>query len=80
MYRYVYGILIALDQLGNALLAGYPDETVSTRAARARNQGKPWGCVLCRVLDYIDRNHCDRAIRGKALSVMKRWGKGEQHG
>jgi hypothetical protein len=75
MYRYTYGILIALDQLGNAILGGYPDETLSTRAAIARRSGKRWGCVLCKVLDWIDTNHCHRALRGKALSVMKRWGK-----
>ena len=54
-------VLIALDQLANALANGAPDETLSSRAHRARMAGKPgWG----RVADFIDRlffwdqDHC----------------------
>ena len=45
-------VLIALDQLANALANGAPDESLSSRAHRARMAGKPgWG----RVADFIDR-------------------------
>lgn len=54
-------VLIALDQLANALANGAPDETLSSRAHRARMAGKPgWR----RVADFIDRlffwdaDHC----------------------
>lgn len=70
--RYVYGLLLALDHLLNALLAGYPDETVSFRSATARDGGKRWGCILCKVLDAIDKDHCDKALRGKKLSLLRR--------
>jgi hypothetical protein len=69
---WVYSVFIALDQLLNAVTFGYPDETVSFRAATARDAGKPWGCVLCRVLDWIDPRHCDGALKGKKMSLIKR--------
>ena len=55
-------ILIALDEVVNALTNGNPHETVSARAARARNAEKKWGCILCKILDWIDKSHCDNAI------------------
>lgn len=58
MRAYLFNLLIAFDQLVNALFAGNPDETISSRAAKARAEGRAWGCVLCRVLDWIDPDHC----------------------
>lgn len=49
------------DQLGNVALNGSEDELISTRAARARDAGRRWGCVLCRLLDHIDPDHCDKS-------------------
>lgn len=44
MKRYCLNVLIALDQLANALLRGDPDETLSSRAHRMRMKGQPvWG-------------------------------------
>ncbi len=60
--RYIRNVLIALDQLANAVLRGDPDETLSSAAGKARNAGRRWGCVLCRVLDWIDSDHCNKAI------------------
>ena len=54
--------LEAVDQVGNALSGGDPDMTISWRAAIARDQGKRWGCVLCRWLDRLDPDHCDKSI------------------
>lgn len=54
-------IALAYDQLGNAVTGGDPDETISSRADRARAQGRRWGCILCRMLDAIDKDHCARA-------------------
>lgn len=59
---YVWNILVAIDQLFNALLAGDPDETISSRAAKAQRQGKRWGCVLCKFLHWLDANHCDKNV------------------
>jgi hypothetical protein len=62
--RYHWGreVLIAADQLLNALLRGWADETISSRAAKARLEGKTWGCVLCRILDVFDQDHCRKSI------------------
>jgi hypothetical protein len=67
-------------------LMGSFDETISERAARARNGGKRWGCVLCRVLDRVlspkKRDHCDtslmirigdKTIRKNKYAVMLVW-------
>ena len=72
MKRYVFSVLVALDQLGNALLGGYADETLSYRSAKARNQGRRWGCVLCKLLDFIHNDHCHYAVMSKYYSLKKR--------
>lgn len=60
--RYLLNLLILLDQAGNTLTGGSPNETISERAAKARNEGKEWGCVLCKFLGWINPGHCDRAL------------------
>ena len=55
-------LAVSHDQLANAALGGDPDETVSSRAGRARSRGRWWGCILCSVLDRLDRDHCSRSI------------------
>lgn len=60
--RYLLNWLILLDQAGNTLTGGSPNETISERAAKARNEGKKWGCVLCKVLNWVNPGHCDNAL------------------
>lgn len=55
-------IAVAIDQLVNSVMRGDPDETISSRAAKARALGKKWGCYLCRVLDWLDPDHCKNSI------------------
>lgn len=62
MKNYLMNLLISLDQLGNTILGGLPDETISSRAAKAKLSGKKWGCVLCKWLDKLDKDHCDKSI------------------
>lgn len=59
---WIMRILIAVDRLFNAIFRGKDRETISHRAARARSQGKTWGCILCRLLDLVNPGHCDREI------------------
>lgn len=52
-------IVIAIDQLCNAIIGGYEDETISSRAWRNRNQWH-WSTAQ-RVIDTIffwDQDHC----------------------
>ena len=37
---------------------GVNTETLSSRANRARSEGRRWGCILCRWLDWLDPHHC----------------------
>lgn len=62
MSQKVIRILVAFDQLVNAVLNGYPDETISSRAAKAARRGSKWGCILCKFLDWFDKDHCEKTI------------------
>lgn len=53
-----WALAVAHDQLANAAANGDPDETISSRANRARAERRRWGCVLCGLLDRIDPGHC----------------------
>ena len=62
--------LIGFDQLASSMLAGDPDETISSRLGKSRAR-----CVLCRwacaLLDALDPGHCDNAIehdRGQPMN------------
>lgn len=61
-------VLIALDQLANALLAGYADETLSARAYRlSRDRGRHWPRRLIDALFFWDENHCEQAHLSELL-------------
>lgn len=60
--QYVKNLLIAVDQLANAVAFGDPDETISSRAAKAKKAGELWGCYLCRVLHVFEKNHCEKSV------------------
>jgi len=50
---YALNIAIALDQLANALLAGDPDETLSSRAWRAEQKGQRYWGWTRRAIDLL---------------------------
>ena len=63
-------LAVSFDQLANTAFGGHEDETISSRAAKARLKGRRWGCVLCKWLDWFDPDHCATNIepdRGKPL-------------
>jgi len=62
MTKYFWRILISIDQLVNTIFNGYPDETISSRAAKAKRKNKRWGCLLCRFLDIFEKDHCEKSI------------------
>jgi len=71
MSRYVLTVLLALDQLGNALLGGYADETISYRAAVANAEGKIWGCCFCNLIERLMPDHCNLEMPSKALELSR---------
>lgn len=61
---YPLNLLIALDQLANAVLAGDPDETLSSRAWRAEQSGQRYWGWTRRAIDALffwQRGHCRTA-------------------
>ncbi|MGO3029550.1 hypothetical protein [Pseudomonas helleri] len=55
-------LAVSFDQLANTAFGGSEDETISSRAGKAARKGKRWGCVLCRLLDWFEPNHCEGSI------------------
>ena len=68
--RYSYHVVIAIDQLFNALTGGAADETLSSRTYRGailvKQPKKRWR-VLYRVINglFFDRNHCKTAYESE---------------
>lgn len=60
MKRYIWNLLISIDQLFNTLLGGYPDETLSSRMGK--NQDCPVCRFICKLLDLVDKDHCQKSI------------------
>lgn len=62
--RYIWNILISIDQLANTLLGGFPDETISSRMGKHIRDKKdcPVCRFLCKLLDVIDPGHCQKSI------------------
>ena len=58
-------ILIAVDQLANAVIGGWADETLSARSYRAHRDGKLLGKITMPVIDLLffwqGPNHCKNA-------------------
>lgn len=63
-------LAISFDQQVNVVFGGHEDETISSRAGKAARRGRRWACVLCRLLHYFDKDHCEKSIEadgGKPL-------------
>ena len=65
MKTYILNILIALDQLVNALIGGSPDETLSASAYQGELQGKVLPRIFRLIIDFVfwpfEKNHCFEA-------------------
>ena len=67
--RYIYNVVLSVDQLGNSLLLGDPDETISSRIGRIKRKWGgtiPWTRPVAKITDWlleiIDPGHSERAI------------------
>lgn len=69
MSGYLLGLAIALDQFANAVLAGDPDETLSSRAWRAEQKGRLLGRVFRPLIDWIfsplEKDHCRKSFESE---------------
>jgi hypothetical protein len=57
---------VELDVLLNVLaFDGQNGQTVSEHAATAESAGKPWGCIVCRLLSaLVQTGHCQLVLAG----------------
>lgn len=61
--KYLYNILISIDQLVNAILGGDPNETISSRMGKhLAKKDCPFCNLLCSLLNLINKDHCVKAI------------------
>ena len=74
---YGKNLLIAHDQLLNALAGGWPDETLSSRAWRWYRDGvRAWPCRLIDGMFFWDRDrttgrrHCELSYLSEALRLQ----------
>ena len=67
--RWTYGVLIGIDQLGNAILGGNPDETISSRIGRLKDNnggtissGYPVTRLVDNLLEWLQPGHSHNAV------------------
>lgn len=59
--KYIRNILIGIDQLINTITGGSPDETLSSRVYRYREDSRiAW--AVWKVLDWIETDHCKNSL------------------
>lgn len=57
--QYIKNVLIAIDQLFNAVIGGYCDESLSSRAYRWEKNGvRSWPRKLVDALFFWEKEHC----------------------
>jgi hypothetical protein len=61
---YLKRALIGLDMFMNVLTDGDPDETISSRSARAAEKGRKWGIFMSKFLDEFQKDHGAKAQAG----------------
>lgn len=66
--RYCKSVLVSIDQLINAVLGGYPDETFSSRVYRKSVARQKFWEVLHWIIDkmfFWEENHCYNAYKNE---------------
>lgn len=58
-------VALALDQLLNALLGGWPDETLSSRCWRWHEDGVEWPRRIVNALVWWQKDHCRSAYQNE---------------
>ena len=69
MKKWILNILISIDQLGNTIFGGDPDETISSRLGKLKRKHGgtiPWYRPASKIIDWsldkIDPNHSINSI------------------
>lgn len=69
MKTYILNILIAFDQVLNAIIGGWPDETLSSYSHRMYVNKKPWGWLrnVINALFWWQPDHCLQSYNAETL-------------
>jgi hypothetical protein len=71
--KYIWNILISLDQFLNTLAFGDPDETISSRLGKhLAKHDCPFCNFMCKLLNLFQKDHCVKSIEadeGKDASL-----------
>jgi hypothetical protein len=62
MKKYVWNVLVSVDQFFNTLLGGDPDETISSRMGKRARKGDKLGKIVCKILNFFQEGHCQKSI------------------
>lgn len=68
--QHIYQILIAIDQLINAIFLGYADETISSRMYRYEIEGNIIGKIFRPIIDrmfWFQKEHCRESYLSEQL-------------
>jgi hypothetical protein len=77
--RYIFNILVSIDQLVNVLMLGSPDETISSRVSRAIKTGNApkWVIYFGKFIDglfwLIQRDHIRKSLEVDEDSRGELW-------
>ena len=55
--------LVSLDYYANTLLGGSPNETISSRLGKNKLDGCIFCGIVCRILDFFEKDHCTISIK-----------------
>jgi hypothetical protein len=59
--KFGWNLLISVDQHANTITGGSPDETISSRTAKAKNS-QLWAKYLSNFLDLFEKDHVEKSI------------------
>ena len=74
MRAYWLNLAIGIDQLVNTVLAGHPDETLSSRAYRAEQSGQRYWGWTRRAIDLLffwQPGHCQAAYESELRRTQR---------
>jgi hypothetical protein len=54
-------IMIAADRMANTVFGGQAYETISSRSYRGQREGVKVWCVLCKILNVVEKDHCKKS-------------------
>lgn len=60
---WIIAVLLGLDIFLASILFGTHSQTISRQAGLAAREDRWWGQVTCSLLNFVDPNHCEDAIK-----------------